>query len=230
MELPHDQLDALRRFDTPTLSNAVETFALRSRAEGFADSQTRCMFPNLPRMVGYAVTAKISARTEPAGGVVSSGFGALYEHARSQPEPRIVVVQDLDAPDSCGSLWGEVHAIIFGALGCAGTVTNGLVRDLPEVEAVGFRYFAAGIGVSHAYVAVEEVGCEVRVGGLTVKPGDLLHADVHGVLAIPAEIAEQLPRAADDLIARERQLIAWVRSAEFDPTRIVEMRVKHDLA
>jgi regulator of RNase E activity RraA len=230
MEVPRDQLDALKRFDTPTLSNAVETFALRSRAEGFADSQIRCIFPDLPRMMGYAVTAKISARAAPAVDVVSSGFGALYDHARSQPEPRIVVVQDLDAPDSCGSLWGEVHATIFGALGCEGTVTNGLVRDLPEAEAVGFRYFAAGIGVSHAYVAVEEVGCEVSVGGLTVKPGDLLYADVHGVLSIPGEIAEQLPQAADDLISREQQLIAWVRSAEFDPTRIVEMRMKHNLA
>jgi regulator of RNase E activity RraA len=227
MELRRDELEALKRYDTPTLSNAIETFALRPFTEGFTSPQIRCIFPDLPRMVGHAVTAKISARPAPIGNAKSAGNGALYEHALTQPQPRIVVVQDLDAPDSCGSRWGEVHATIFDALGCEGVVTDGVVRDLPEVKAIGFRYFAAGVGVSHAYVAVQEVGCEVRVGGLTVRPGDLLHADVHGVLSIPHEIAAQLPHAADEVTAREKRLIAWVRSAEFDPARILEMHASH---
>ena len=139
----------------------------------------------------------------------------------------MVVVQDLDAPDPRGCLWGEVNATIFGALDCEGVVTNGLVRDLPEARAVGFRYHAAGIGVTHAFVRVEQAAVDVVVGGLAVAPGDLLHGDLHGVLSIPHEVAAELPRAADDVIAREQRLIRWVRSDEFDPDRLADMRVSH---
>jgi 4-hydroxy-4-methyl-2-oxoglutarate aldolase len=227
VESDSELLEALARYDTPTLANAIETFAVRPFSEGFAGPQIRCIFPALPRLVGYAVTAKISARQPPSSGRPSAGNGALYEHTLMQPRPRVAVVADLDAPESAGSLWGEVHATIFNALDCEGVVTDGVVRDLPEVEAIGFRYFAAGVGVSHAYVTVEEVGCEVCVGGLTVRPGDLIHADVHGVLSIPHEIAAALPQAADELVAREQSLISWVRSADFDPARILEMRAAH---
>ena len=227
MEHSRAHLDALLRYDTPTLANAIETFAVRPFSEGFASPQIGCILPKLAPMIGYAVTATITARTPPAGDGASAGNGALYEHARSQPAPRIVVVADLDAPDCCGSLWGEVHATIFNALGAAGVVTDGIVRDLPEVEAIGFRCFAAGVGVSHAYVTVQEVGCEVTVGGLTVSPGDLLCADIHGVLSIPHELVARIPEAADALTAREQWLISWVRSPEFDPERLVEMRAAH---
>jgi regulator of RNase E activity RraA len=121
-------------------------------------------------------------------------------------------------------MWGEVNATIFTALGCVGTVTNGSVRDLDEVRAMNFRLFARGVGVSHAYQRVRSVGEPVIVGGLRVEPGDLIHADKHGVLLIPLEVAAELPAAADRLIAREQRLIQWVRSAEFDPRRVGEMR------
>jgi regulator of RNase E activity RraA len=147
---------------------------------------------------------------------------------RELPGPRVVVVEDLDEPAGHGSLWGEVNATIFGALGCAGCVTNGCVRDLKEARAMGFHFFARGPGVSHAYVRVESAGEPVTVGGLRVSPGDLIHADQHGVLLIPREIAGELPAAAERVTAAEQTLLRWVRSSEFDADELIERRrVKH---
>jgi regulator of RNase E activity RraA len=222
-----DLLAALARYDAPTLANAIETFDIQPRDVGFADSRIRCMFPELGRMVGYAATATIVARGAPGADWTGAGNNSLYEHVRSVPAPRIVVVKDLDDPPAHGSLWGEVHATIFGALGCLGCVTDGSVRDLDEARKMGFHFFAAGPSVSHAYVRVETIGEPIEIGGLTIAPGDLLHADQHGVLKIPLEIAADLPAAADRVIDTEQTLLRWVRSDDFDPDRLAEMRARH---
>jgi regulator of RNase E activity RraA len=222
-----DLLAALARYDAPTLANAIETFDMQPRDVGFADSRIRCMFPELGRMVGYAATATIVARGAPDPDWAGAGNFALYDHVRTVPAPRIVVVKDLDDPPAHGSLWGEVHATIFGALGCVGCVTDGAVRDLDEARRMGFHFFAAGPSVSHAYVRVETVGEPIEIGGLLVAPGDLLHADQHGVLKIPLEIAAELPAAADRVIETEQALLRWVRSDDFDPDRLAEMRARH---
>jgi len=220
-------LESLARYDAPTLANAIETFDVQPRDVGFADSRIRCMFPELGRMVGFAATATIVARGRPRRDRAGAGNDALYAHVRTVRAPRIVVVQDLDDPPAHGSLWGEVHATIFGALGCVGCVTDGAVRDLDEARTMGFHFFAAGPSVSHAYVRVETVGEPVEIGGLVVAPGDLLHADQHGVLKIPLDLAAALPAAADRVIETEQALLRWVRSDDFDPDRLAEMRARH---
>jgi regulator of RNase E activity RraA len=213
-------LDALRKYDAPTLSNAIELFDVRPRDEGYMSHDIRCLFPDLGVMVGYAATATMRARG------ASEGYSpdALTAHVQAVPGPRIVVVQDLDDPPAHGALWGEVMATTFTALDCLGTVTNGSVRDLDEAHTIGFRFFAPAVTVSHGYARVEDVGEPVRVGGLTVRPGDLLHADKHGVLLIPHEIAAELPAAADRVIAAEQEFIGWIRSPEFDPAQMPERR------
>ena len=220
-------LESLARYDAPTLANAIETFDLQPRDVGFADSRIRCMFPELGRMVGFAATATIVARGAPRRDWGGAGNDALYSHVRTIRAPRIVVVKDLDDPPAHGSLWGEVHATIFGALGCVGCVTDGAVRDLDEARRMGFHFFAAGPSVSHAYVRVETFGEPIEIGGLVVAPGDLLHADQHGVLKIPLEIAAELPAAADRVTESEQALLRWVRSEDFDPDRLAEMRARH---
>jgi 4-hydroxy-4-methyl-2-oxoglutarate aldolase len=222
--MPDELLEALRRYDTPTLANAIEEFDVRPRDEGFANLEIRCMFPELGVMVGYAATATIRA-----GGISRGGDQSpLWGHVRSVPGPRVVVVRDLDEPAPHGALWGEVNATIFQRLGCAGVVTDGIVRDLTEARGMGFHFFARGPAVSHAYVRVESVGEPVQMAGLTVSPGDLIHADQHGVLLVPREIVRELPAAADRVIEREQTFLRWVRSPEFDPDRLAEMRrVRH---
>jgi regulator of RNase E activity RraA len=209
--LTDQELDDLRSITTPTASNAIETFALRPRNEGFMDSTIECRFPELGAMVGYAVTAKIIA-SRPTDRQLA--HEDLWREFEKVPKPWVVVIEDLDYPQPIGSYWGEVNGSVYKALGAVGTVTNGGVRDLPEVRATGFQFFSSCVLVSHAYVHVVETGLPVSVGGLTVMPGDLLHGDEHGVLTIPLEIARALPRAAREIDAAERRLIDYARSGD----------------
>ena len=207
------------------MSNAIETFNVRSWDTGFMGWEIRCLFPDLPPMVGYAATCTMRARGahEP-----QQDQSELWQHVLAQPGPRVMCVQDHDDPPGHGAMWGEVMSTIFKALGCLGVVTDGCVRDLKEVREMDFRFFARSACVSHAYVRVEEIGVPVRIGGVTVHPGDLLHADQHGVLVVPHEIAAELPAAADRIIEREQTLIRWVRSDDFSAEKLAEMRrVKH---
>ncbi len=214
-------LKSLHMLSTPTVANAIETFDVRPRNVGFMSPEIACILPDLGRMVGYACTAKIRAARRPEPGEAVPRR-AMWEHILSIPEPRVVVIQDLD-DEPIGSFWGEVNANIHRALGCVGTVTNGGVRDLEEVGDLGFHLFASRVLVSHAYVHVVEVGTPVEVGGLTVRPGDLLHGDQHGVIEIPREIAPELFAAAKRVEERERRIIELCQSAEFSLDRLSEL-------
>jgi regulator of RNase E activity RraA len=131
------------------------------------------------------------------------------------PAPRVVVVEDMDDQPGLGSFWGEVNGNLHRALGCVGVVTNGGVRDLEEVEAMRFHFFAEHIAVSHACVHIVEAGTPVRVGGLTVRPGDLLHGDRHGVTNIPWELAARIPEGVETVARMERELISYAQSPGF---------------
>jgi len=216
------ELAALRQLTSPTVANAIEVFNIRPRTEGFMRPGIHCMFPELGPMVGYAVTATIRASAPAPGPGYLQAFN-LWEAVLGTPPPRVVVLQDLDDPPGLGAFWGEVQANIYKALGCVGTVTSGGVRDLEEVRALGFQFFAATVSVSHAYVHVVEVGIPVTVAGLTVRPGDLLHGDRHGVVQIPHEVAREIPRAARELEARERAIIEVCRSPDFSVERLKEV-------
>jgi len=223
--LTPEELAALRAITTPTVCNAIESFDVRLRNEGFIDSTIQCRFPELGSMVGYAVTVTIRASTPPEKEVPAPDVWAEMDKF---PKPRVVVVDDLDYPRPVGSYWGEVNASVYKALGAAGTVTNGGVRDLPEVRATGFHFFSSCVLVSHAYVHVVEIGSPVTIGGLTIHPGDLLHGDEHGVTTIPLEIACELPKAAQELEARERRLIDYARSERFDRQTLAEQYKRVD--
>lgn len=212
--LPDSLLEELRGLNSPSVANAVELFNVRPRNEGFASGEIKCVFPHFPVMVGYAVTATIRANSQPPADARARTL-ALYDHVLSQPAPRVVVIKDLDNPPAVGSFWGEVNGNTFKAHGCIGVVTDGGVRDVDEVEEIGFHYFARSVIVSHAYIHVVESGIPVEIGGLTINPGDLIHADKHGVMTIPYEIAPMIPEAARRIEERERALINYCKSAEF---------------
>jgi len=131
------------------------------------------------------------------------------------PEPRVVVIEDVDQPAGLGAFVGEVHANILRALGCAGVVTNGAVRDLAEVQQSGFQMFAGNVSVSHAYAHVFEFGGRVTVGKMEVHPGNLIHGDRHGVQTIPTAIAAEVPHAAQKIIANRAKLTEFCRSKHF---------------
>ena len=208
------ELAALRKFSSPTLSNAVERFGVRPRNQGFMSPEIRCIFPDLAPLVGYAVTCTVAA-DQPAAGTRQAARDAYWEYSQTIPGPRICVHQDLDQPPMVGAFFGDVNSNVHKALGFVGAITNGSVRDLSEVHALGFQFFAPGPSVSHAYVHIVDFGTPVKVGGLLVHPGDLLHADQHGVLLIPQEIARDVAAVAAEIEALERRLIIYCQSPDF---------------
>ena len=207
-------IEALRKISSPSVANAIETFNVRPRDQGFMSSEIRTLFPELGPLVGHAVTALVRAEPAPVQDHRASTF-AWWDYVLSIPAPRVIVVHDLDDPRGQGAQWGEVQANIHRALGCVGTVTDGSVRDLDEVRALGFQFAAAHVSVSHAYVHMVDFGLPVKVGGLWVKPGDLIHADQHGALTIPPEIAERVPQGVAKVEADERTIISFCRSEKF---------------
>ena len=209
--LTTDELERLRRYDAPTVANAIETFGVRPRTAGYASPAIRSVFPALGVMVGYAVTAR-SRASDPAGGSYSRH--GWWDAVAAAPAPRVAVIQDLDEPP-VGAFWGEVQANIHRALGCVGAVTNGGVRDLNEVEPLRFHYFAGSVMVSHAYVHMIDFGTPVTIGDLEINPGDLIHADRHGVQVIPSEIARDIPDACEKIAAQERTIISLCQSPSF---------------
>jgi len=204
-------LEALRRWPTPAVSNAIELFDIRPRNEGFMLPEIMCVFPELEPMIGYAVTAVISADS-PEGRRIQPP--QWWEEILKIPEPRVAVIHDIDNT-VMGSFWGEVNANIHKALGCVGTVTDGSVRDLDEVREIGFHFFSSCVSVSHAYVHLVEVSTPVKVGGLVVRPGDLIQGDKHGVISIPKEIAKDVSTAAQLVEDWERRVINFCKSSDF---------------
>lgn len=166
-------------------------------------------------MVGYAVTGRIRTATAPTMRHWYYDRLDWWEYLTSIPEPRVIVLEDMDRKPGFGALFGEIHAQIGRALGCIGYVTNGAVRDLPGIERTGFHLFARGISVSHAYAHVVDFGEPVEVGGLRVNPGELLHGDMHGVVSVPMDIAGQIPKVAAALSAEEKELIDLCQSPQF---------------
>ena len=222
MSLTMAQIDALKKITSPSVANAIETFNVRAREIGNLSSDIRALFPEMGPMVGHAVTCIIRAESGPIEGHRASLFG-WWDFVLSIPAPRIVVVHDLDDPRGQGAQWGEVQANIHRALGCVGVVTDGSVRDLDEVRALGFQFAAAHVSVSHAYVHMVDFGLPVKVGGLWVKPGDLIHADQHGVVNIPKEIAGQVAEAVAKVEADERKIIGVCQTRDFTADKLKDL-------
>jgi regulator of RNase E activity RraA len=219
-------LAALRAYDTPTLANAIESLTDRPADAGFTCPPVHSVLPALPPMVGFAVTLTMRSGTpfsDPEA--KANAMTPLYDAVRQVDGPKVVVVQDLDQARGC--LWGEVNASICLAMGCEGVVTDGLVRDLPDVEAIGFRMLARGVGVARSFTMIEQTGVDVEVGGVRFAQGDVVHADRHGALVIPAEAIDALSGAADAVMAREARLLSWVRSSEFTPAELAARRAQH---
>jgi 4-hydroxy-4-methyl-2-oxoglutarate aldolase len=205
----------LRALDACTVSNAIERLDVRLRNEGFTDISVRCLSPGLPPMVGYAVTGRIRTAEAPTASSCYHQRMDWWEYLATIAAPRVIVLEDMDAEPGFGALFGEIHAQIGRALGCIGYVTNGAVRDLPEIGRTGFHLFARGVSVSHAYAHVVDFGGPVKVGGLLVSPGDLLHGDLHGVVSVPAAIAGEIPGVAAELLAEEGELIQLCQPGHF---------------
>lgn len=221
-ELTDALIAELQTMDTPTVCNALEIVAPERRGYGFTTQPLVCTRPELPPMVGIARTATIRS-AHPShlkgkeAGAMNDGY---YAYMDEGPKPSIVVIQDLDdAQRGYGSWWGEVNSNVHKGLGALGVITDGSVRDLPDI-ADGFQMMADRVGPSHAFVHVVGYGAPITVAGMRVVSGDLIHADQHGAVVIPWDVADQVKGAADQIAAREAVIIAAAQEEGFSIERL----------
>ena len=212
--LSHSELLMLKRWNTPTIYNGWEQITAHDFGrEGFNLEETVDFMPQMGPMIGYAVTLVVEPGNRKHRTNNPRAWSQYRKYVASVPGPKIVVVQDLDKPLVLGSFWGEVNSNVHRALGCVGTITDGAVRDLDEMTNAGFKALAKRLCVGHAHVTPVRWDCEIEVFGRKVAPGQLIHADKHGFLVIPAEDEKLLLEAAQFMDSNEcRTIIAAARS------------------
>jgi regulator of RNase E activity RraA len=205
------QFAFLRSIDTPTVCNLIEIVAPERRGAGYTAVHLHCPFPDLPPMVGFAKTVTIRARDAVSGPSYMQKRMDYLDYVAAAPNPSVVMIEDKDEPPGYGAFWGEVQSNVHKALGCLGTITNGSIRDIPAIPQ-GFQMLAGSLSPSHAYVHVVEFGISVKIHGMETNSGDLIHADRHGAVVVPADKVDAMQAAADKLAATEARIIAAARA------------------
>ena len=211
MTISAETLDGLRKFDTPTVCNVIELFAVRPRSTGYMDQSIQACFPRLPPMVGLALTTEFRALSPPKSGDVYGSMDAQLECIESMDAPAVIVFQDLDVP-SAAATFGEVMCSTYKAFGAAGLITSGTGRDLDQVDALDFPAFTAGTCCSHGACHMLSVNVPVNVGGISIYPGDLLHGDCNGVTTIPLDVASEIPQACEEFMKAEAHVIDYMKA------------------
>ncbi len=215
-------IDYLKTVDTPTLINAIEELKLRPNREGFTPLELRCLFPEFGRMCGYAVTAQVETISQTAPFELDQ-FTQLYQLVQSAPAPAVIVLQEVGGYGNYAAHCGEVMATFFRRLGAIGLVSDCAVRDIPEVRALGFHYFARGSVASHGNFRIVRSGVPVQILGMEVATGDVLHGDENGLIQVPRGIESTLPAVVESVRERERKVMSFVRGDNFDLARFQEM-------
>ncbi|HBV63288.1 MAG TPA: dimethylmenaquinone methyltransferase [Rhodopirellula sp.] len=196
MPLSHSELLQLKRWNTPTIYNGWEQITKRDCAvDAFNPEETSDFMPQMGPMVGYAITLVIEP-SQKSHKQIANAWEDYRQYVASQQGPKIVVVQDHDKPQVIGSFWGEVNSNVHRALGCVGTITDGAIRDVDEMTNAGFKALARRLCVGHAHSVPVQWNCEVEVFGRNIQPGQLIHADKHGFLAVTQDEESELLAAS----------------------------------
>lgn len=222
---PESVLAELRRYDTPTICNVLELFDAMPRTSSYMDGRIRACFPQFPPMVGYAMTATFRSGAAPRSGDVYAGLDKQVKLMAEQPGPKVMVFQDLDDP-SVAATFGEVMVTTYLAFGGVGLITSGTARDLDQVEALKFPCFSDGVICSHGYCQIVDLQIPVRVGGVWVNPGDLLHGDRNGVAVIPHHLAEATAVGCPGLAAAEAVVLDYCKKGNVTPSGYASARAE----
>ena len=210
-------LETLRQWDTPTICNGLELVVPERRAIGFTVEPMVCLYPKAKPIVGLARVGMIRSTEAPRGTVTDRAD--WYEYVAATDIPTIAVIQDIDGQPGYGAYWGEVQSNLHKALGSIGCVTNGSFRDL-DMWAEGYQMIGGRVGPSHAHVHMVTFGQPVNIFGMQVGHDDVIHADYHGAVVVPADAVKKLPAAIDLISRREKVILDFCKSPDFSAAKL----------
>jgi 4-hydroxy-4-methyl-2-oxoglutarate aldolase len=216
-------LEELKNFDTPSITNVVATYPSSPLCLGlynpwtenwYTDQTIRCMYPELGRLAGYAVTCVYGLPDPNYGNRLS--FMDVIDALEAMPKPTILVLQQKFPPELAGKvgLAGGNMVSAMKALGCVGLISNGPSRDLDEVRPMKFQYMLTGVTAGHGAQAVQAVNVPVSVGGMDVAPGEIIHMDENGAVKFPANKLEAVVTNARALQKEEETRMAALQAAK----------------
>ena len=210
----NDIISYLKQIDTPTICNAIELLKIRPFTENFTSNKIKCLYPDLGTMVGYAVTVQMETITQmqPRDPRMTIAF---YEAIEACPNPVVIVIQEIGNQKEFAAHSGEVTSMIAQHFGAVGLVTDSNIRDYNEVKSLGFHTFAAGLSPSHVHCRIAQVGVPIQVHGMIVRPGDIIHGDINGLVQIPQERLEDLQSKIEEVRNAERHLMQRVKETNF---------------
>ncbi|HEX3303870.1 MAG TPA: RraA family protein [Thermomicrobiales bacterium] len=215
--VPDFKLDAamverLKQYDSPTVANAIETFKVRDRTEGYIGGYVRALY-DAGVMVGQALTVTIGQKPGKVAG--RDGYWAMWEALERMSSPAVIVMQDVTGTPERYACAGEVMATLAKRLGAVGMVADGGLRDIAEVQALGFHYYAAFPVVSHGNFEILDVGVPVEIDGQVVHTGDILHGDINGIVIIPNDVLDGLEDAIKVIRDREARFMNFIKGENF---------------
>jgi len=223
--LTDTQFEALKAIDTPTICNAIERFNVRNAVSGFPGMDIRCIYPQLGVTLGYALTVTVDSTT-PDAPRDNQVWSEWVRAMAAAPKPIFLVFKDVGLPEKSAHM-GEVMASLAKRLGAVALLTDGGVRDILEVERLGFQYFAAGVVASHGNPRLLQINQPVSIDGLQIEPGDLLHGDLNGVVKIPMKIAGQLAGMAATIRQEEGALLEYINGPDFSVDGFLQRKFGH---
>lgn len=177
---------ALRRWNTPSVYNGLEQITAADPTTLVNLDEAVDFMPQMGAMVGYAVTLVIEPSQRHHAEARPDAWREWFSYLAGIPGPKIIVCQDLDKPRTYGACFGEVNGSIYRQLGCVGGIVDGAIRDIDEITYAGLKMLARRLAVSHCHGTPVSWGDPVEAFGIPVHQGQLIHADRHGFLAVPA--------------------------------------------
>ena len=217
-----EMLEELRDSDTPSITNVVATYPDHPLCLGlynpwtenwYTDQSIRCMYPELGRTVGYAVTCVYGL---PDPGFARLSFSDVLEALEASNKPSILVFQQKFPPRIAGKvgLAGGNMTAAMKAIGCVGAISNGPSRDLDEIRPMGFQYMLSGVTAGHGPMAIYAVNVPVSVAGMDVAPGEIIHMDENGACKFPADKLEAVVHNLRALKIEEETRIGQLQKAK----------------
>jgi regulator of RNase E activity RraA len=217
-----EMLKELKNFDTPSITNVVATYPNNPLCLGlynpwtenwYTDQSIRCMYPELGRMAGYAVTCVFGL---PDPGYSRLSFMDVIDALDASKKPTILVFQQKFPPEIAGKvgLSGGNMTTAMKAVGCVGAISNGPSRDLDEIRPMNFQYMLSGVTAGHGAMSVHAVNVPVTVAGMDVCPGEIIHMDENGACKFPADKLEAVLENVKKLQKEEEKRMGALKDAK----------------